>query len=378
MITRRPGFYKKFQCIGSACSDNCCIGWEIDIDERTNEVYQSLEGAFGERLRASITTEEDIHFVLEQERCPFLNKKNLCDIITTLGENKLCDICREHPRFYEWFGELTEAGLGLCCEEAARLLLENDQPMLFETANDEAPGNNYSEEQQEWLMEIEEEHLKVLLSAREHLFSLLQNRTYSIWERLSAVLNISVQMQECLDFDDWSGISELIAQSDMSGNAMSKVQIENKTNRYRDILMFYRTLEPMDEKWPLNLACISKEINELLELETSFLNMFSERAYEYEHLAVYLVYRYFLKALFDGELLSRVKAVVLNLLIIKLLDIECWRRTGTFLKEDRIQAVKAYSKEIEYCVENLEALISASWESDIFSVEGLSELLRDH
>ena len=29
---RRPAYYKAFRCIGSDCTENCCIGWEIDVD----------------------------------------------------------------------------------------------------------------------------------------------------------------------------------------------------------------------------------------------------------------------------------------------------------------------------------------------------------
>jgi len=75
---------------------------------------------------SSIRTDSDgTHmFILgRDERCPFLNDNNLCDIILTLGEDYLCDICHEHPRFYiEADGEYVK-GYGLCCEEAARLIL---------------------------------------------------------------------------------------------------------------------------------------------------------------------------------------------------------------------------------------------------------------
>lgn len=112
----------EFVCIADRCKHTCCAGWEIDIDDETLELYNNLPGEFGDKIRASI---EDNHFVLtEEERCPFLNKQNLCDIILKLGEDYLCDICNEHPRFYikNEFGEY-ECGYGLSCEEAARLTL---------------------------------------------------------------------------------------------------------------------------------------------------------------------------------------------------------------------------------------------------------------
>lgn len=51
---RRPSYYCQFHCIGGGCTDNCCIGWEIDIDAETLTEYQRIPGAFGQRLRDSI------------------------------------------------------------------------------------------------------------------------------------------------------------------------------------------------------------------------------------------------------------------------------------------------------------------------------------
>ena len=125
-------FFDQFKCIGSACTDTCCAGWEIEVDETTAQGYLAEKGAFGDRLRREIGSEPgEYFFKLKNNRCPFLNKENLCDIFINLGEDRLCDICREHPRFYNWFGDYTEVGLGLCCEEAERLLFSNSKPLTF-------------------------------------------------------------------------------------------------------------------------------------------------------------------------------------------------------------------------------------------------------
>ena len=111
MLLRKPDFYDSFKCIASRCSDTCCIGWEIDVDEASQEVYRNVAGVFGDKLRTNI---EDGHFkLLPHDRCPFLDRENLCEIYQNLGEGALCDICREHPRFVEVFGDIMERGLGL-------------------------------------------------------------------------------------------------------------------------------------------------------------------------------------------------------------------------------------------------------------------------
>ena len=89
MILRKPDFYSSFKCIAGQCSDTCCVGWEIDIDEASQDSYRKVSGAFGDKLRQNI---EDGHFkLLPHDRCPFLDKGNLCEIYTHLGEGALCD-----------------------------------------------------------------------------------------------------------------------------------------------------------------------------------------------------------------------------------------------------------------------------------------------
>ena len=125
MLYVEPDFYKNFVCRAGDCRHSCCKGWEIDVDADTAEYYASLGGDIGDKLRACVASEPEPHFVLtEEERCPFLRDDGLCELILTLGEDSLCDICTEHPRFYNSFPEREERGLGLCCEEAVRLLLD--------------------------------------------------------------------------------------------------------------------------------------------------------------------------------------------------------------------------------------------------------------
>ena len=54
MKYHKPSFFDQFKCIGSACTDTCCAGWEIEVDETTAEGYLTEKGAFGDRLRRSL------------------------------------------------------------------------------------------------------------------------------------------------------------------------------------------------------------------------------------------------------------------------------------------------------------------------------------
>ena len=127
-----PKYYNSFKCIAGACEHSCCIGWEIDIDEKALEKYKSLKYGYGATIANTIDTEETPHFILDcGERCPHLDENGLCKIIINLGEEYLCDICREHPRFYN-FSSNAYLGIGMSCPEAARVILSFPDYSTFE------------------------------------------------------------------------------------------------------------------------------------------------------------------------------------------------------------------------------------------------------
>jgi lysine-N-methylase len=122
-----PKYYSAFKCIADKCKHNCCIGWEIDIDNETLEKYLALDGGYGEEIKRSVDDDPTPHFRLGyRERCPHLSENGLCRIITELSESYLCEICREHPRFYNFTSYGAEVGLGMACEEACGMILRSD------------------------------------------------------------------------------------------------------------------------------------------------------------------------------------------------------------------------------------------------------------
>ena len=148
-------FYNNFTCKAGECGHSCCKGWEIDVDEATACYYHSQEGDFGKWLRDALyVDEEGWHFRLdEHDRCPFLKENGLCEIILTLGEDALCDICALHPRFFFEVGELQFAGLGASCEAVCTLLLDDQKPLRFET--DQGQKYSFSELLQKIFPDVE-------------------------------------------------------------------------------------------------------------------------------------------------------------------------------------------------------------------------------
>lgn len=373
MKLRRPSYLKEFQCIGSACTDTCCAGWEIVIDDTTYEAYKKVKGSFGERLRQQTGEDQgEAYFKLQKgRRCSFLNEKNLCDIYIELGEHMLCDICREHPRYYEWFGDYTEMGVGLCCEAAERLIFSSEEKASFELL---AEG----EEAEEDIL------ITLLLQARETAFAIVQNREYPIKDRLMLLLDYGNELQSALDREALEEIEQLALQwkdeqfqrQARKKNEQYRVTIEEGLSYGSNILDVYEDLEILDTAWKETLYSIREHLKDLLLCGEEFNKEYKARAYEYEHLAVYFLYRYFMQAVYQEDITSPVKFTVLSVLVIALSDRECYLRTGAFTIEDRYETARQYSKEIEYCTENMDRLAEESWENEGFSTHYIKSLLN--
>ncbi|MBQ8159927.1 MAG: flagellin lysine-N-methylase [Clostridia bacterium] len=138
MKVMAPDYLPSFRCIAGECRHTCCEGWEIDIDEETLRRYREVPGVFGEKLRGHIDLNPEPHFrLLDGERCPLLREDGLCSMILEMGEESLCQICRDHPRFRNYWSDRIEIGLGMACEEAARLILTCDHSMRLICVGDE-------------------------------------------------------------------------------------------------------------------------------------------------------------------------------------------------------------------------------------------------
>ena len=142
MKTIVPDYYREFKCTAGNCSHSCCAeGWEIDIDKSAEARYRHEIGkrtengektAIGRKLEKAVKFGKPSHFVPEGKICPFFNKDGLCELILYGGDKMLCQICADHPRFRNFYDDHIEMGVGLCCEEAARLIVTHKGPVRYE------------------------------------------------------------------------------------------------------------------------------------------------------------------------------------------------------------------------------------------------------
>lgn len=312
-----PSYYKKFRCLADKCRHTCCAGWEIDIDEVTLKKYREIKGSFGMRLKNAIDFKEDVYSfkLTEDERCPFLNKNGLCDIYTQLGEESLCSICRDHPRFRNYFSSQIELGVGLCCEAAAKLVIEDDDGISFSVVSDD--GEDCADTEEE----------KYFFEVREDIFDILRSDD---------------SCRECIE--------RII---EYTGAVYPKKTVEE----WADVFL---RMERLDESWTVLLNKLKRESGWLENYVSDFPKGFDR---EFKRLMAYFVYRSLADSSGWQELCARVCFCVISCEMIRLLSVAELKEKGSLNLSSIEELSRLYSSEIEYSAENAEALL------DIFMAE---------
>lgn len=352
-IKRYPYYFKDFKCIGGSCSDSCCIGWEVDIDEDTLAVYNSVTGGFGEKLRASVTHSDGVSFVLKNNRCPFLNNENLCDIYINLGHDKLCTVCREYPRFTESVGGLTEVGLSLSCPIAAELILKSGEKTYFT----EEPFNRE---------DAEEDFLESVLKIRADIMDILQNRDEPVKARAARMVAYAASAQKRIN-DNLS----------CDGIEAEIPDVVPNENDIKECVSLCHELTLLTDGWTEEIdGALALFDGDYMAFCRGFDSFISDREYEYEHILVYFIFRYLIKAVFDCDVLTRVSFAAVSYLIIRQFDMARWLRQGkNFTFDDRIKTCALYSKEVEHCQDNIDFFAEEFIFRDIFKGGRLEGML---
>lgn len=297
--------FKNFKCIAEKCRHSCCIGWEIDIDSKTLKRYKKNRTPYAENLKNGIDFKNRRFKMSEKGNCVFLNKNGLCDIIIALGENSLCDVCREHPRYRNIISGGEHFGIGLCCEVSAHAVVFCEEPIesvLFDE-NKRPPAKAFSKNKQ-----TEEK----TLSLRERAFKIFSDDTKPFNDCVANVISIcGVDKEKFFDYD-WK----------------------------KQLYSLERLFSDWEEK--------------LKTADFASAKVYSKPSAPLNRLASYFIHRHVANTIDDTDLKSRLLFCVLSVFIINAV---CLGITCDYDKELLAETARAYSAEIEYSDDNLNSLL---------------------
>lgn len=316
--------FKNFKCKMGRCTDNCCIGWGIDIDDATRDYYKNLSGQFGDFIRENIDFENSCIKMKENGRCPFLNEKNLCDIIINSGEEHISYICTNHPKFFNEFNSHIEMGYGLCCEEATQLLMA--QNVLCETfCDNDSP----------------------LFSLRNKLFDIIYKNNFTFKEKLYYFYDLVYNVDELLFFNEEEKINPFVNSYEFKKT--------KELNSFENIIDIINLTEPIGKEWEEKFEKIAECYCDIEKNAQHIIDLNKEK---YEKLLYYYTFRYLLKDIYENDILSKATLILSLVLLNIIFD------TYSYIigNRDYDKNTVLISKQIEYSEGNLDILYNAEIE----------------
>lgn len=213
-----PKYMGKFKCIGSECTDTCCAGWDINIDENSLERYKNSTGVLKRLVDGKFLvgdTNDDFfnagYMILKDgSMCPFLNENMLCDIHGGVGEENLCITCKSYPRIFNIVDGIYEKSALASCEEICRLALMSKEKMEFIEVDENLDEDNIEIRR---IIDTEafagtESLIQYFWEIRILSINIIQCSEYSIDERLSILKRFYSKIDSLKLEGDWEGLEE--------------------------------------------------------------------------------------------------------------------------------------------------------------------------
>lgn len=310
----KPTFYKNFKCIAGDCPDSCCQGWEVDADSDSLEYYKTLDNSLEIKKRIDSVLSKDefdntIFTLAPKKRCPFLNDENLCDMHIAIGGEHTPYTCRTFPRFIYDFGATREIGISFSCPVASDMMY-NAESFDFETeVNTDLPTLN----------DIDAEKYFLLLKGRTEAYKIAKDKSKNIRERLNDLLDLGVLLQEKL-FPYIDGGDDIA---------------------FFDV---FKNPELINPEWKDKVENYS-----LKQVSDSQAN---------ENILMYFLYKYLMQAVYDDDVLSKIKMAVLGVLINTYFGEGSW-------------TVHLWSKETEHSQYNMDRYKKLLKNADCLSITEL-------
>lgn len=362
MIYTTPDYFDEFICIADKCSDTCCSGWQIVINDEYLEKYKSGKEFPTINMKDYVDFKEGVFKQSEDRRCSFLREDNLCKLCFEYGEAALCKTCHLYPRHIEEFENVRETTLSLSCPEVARILLNRYSPVTFITKETD---------EDETYDDFDFMLYSALVDARDVMIEILQNRSISIDVRAGMILGLANDIDKRLNDGRFFTVEELldyVVTTDALEKSIKKVNsfLDDKSRVYEYMKKKFKKLfklEPISYDW-INLYTEAEHV--LYSKGANYYEVKSREFDEYmsskdlsfdiqlEQILVYFVFTYFCGAVYDSEIYGKGKLCVYSAYYIKEFLKAAFIRNGGEISQEEIEdIVLRYSRELEHSDDNL-------------------------
>ena len=370
MKVLRPFYYDDFKCIAGDCIDNCCHAeWEISIDKKTYKKYRKLKGQWGNkinnnigRIRSNISDLRYGKIKLKDKGCSLLDEKGLCTIHANLGVGYLCNTCKVYPREITKFGEIYERNLFMSCPEVARYFVRHKENFYFNMGEEEL-----SDLDKDYIIDksYDEKLYNLLWDSRSLAMEIIQFKEIEIWKRIIFLKMLTDKVQKLIDEENYENYEKVL---NTFRNEITNIDVINSLDKIKFVedVKFDFIQSIINKSSQLKRVKYSQLINDYYEMfnatddKKENLKLLFEKEREFniflkdyenilENLLIYLIYGYFMLALYSKDLNKQVNKVVITYSMIKMLLLGRWYKNNKNLtEEDFVEILYVFSRVIEH------------------------------
>ena len=260
-----PKYFDSFRCKASQCENPCCAaGWEIPIDGDSYAFYLDKAPEIAENTR--FDGDGDRIFRLREDgACVYFSSAHLCDLM--IKTVRQCEICTKYPRFFDEYDGFTEAGISVSCPTAAGIVLSAKPEDYADIGN----------------RPTDDPFLRMLLKVRKNAMA----RAFAgdPDEAADEIVGYAFGVQRLIDYGEIERLDEVKFE-------LARLIDDDELDRVRGLI--YEKSEILSERWRVL-------INPQMPMAKAFeRDLKQKRGY-----LAYLIYRYFLKAISDDDLITR-------------------------------------------------------------------------
>ena len=370
MKVLKPFYYDDFKCIAGDCIDNCCHAeWEISIDKKTYKKYRKLKGQWGNkinnnigRIRSNISDLRYGKIKLKDKGCSLLDEKGLCTIHANLGVGYLCNTCKVYPREITKFGEIYERNLFMSCPEVARYFVRHKENFYFNMDEEEL-----SDLDKDYIVDksYDEKLYNLLWDSRSLAMEIIQFKEIEIWKRIIFLKILTDKVQKLIDEENYENYEKVL---NTFRNEITNIDVINSLDKIKFVedVKFDFIQSIINKSSQLKRVKYSQLINDYYEMfnatddKKENLKLLFEKEREFniflkdyenilENLLIYLIYGYFMLALYSKDLNKQVNKVVITYSMIKMLLLGRWYKNNKKLEEeDFVEVIYVFSRVIEH------------------------------
>lgn len=362
-----PKYMLTFKCIGSACTDTCCAGWDINIDEDTYKKYTNctgklkelVQGKFRQNKNSDDYLNKGFMILKENNKCPFLNDNLLCDIHSGVGEENLCITCKRFPRVYNIIDDIYEkSGLASCPEICTKAFLNKDKMEFIEI--EESVDESAIEIRRIIDTEVLDESNRLFQyfwDIRVNSINIMQNRRFSIEERLGILKSFYNKIEEYYnekDFDAIEGLLDEYSEENINFKSLKILELNESNEFYLKLLneelikniKSVRLKECIEEykKEILKVNDIVKNIND----EKSLLSLMEKYSYILENYLVNQIFKDLIPFNRGESLNLSINILINSYRIIKAYTIGMSLSNKKINEDLIIRVIQSLSKDIEH------------------------------